>query len=92
MNNYHPVSLTSLYCKVTERLIAIHITIFLEPNYFSFNQLNRFRNALTAVNQLIETALIFILRSSRKMYVICVDSAKAFEKLPHKKVLLNVSN
>lgn len=80
MNNYRPVSLTSVSCKLLEYNIAKHIIIFLEENQLLYPHQHGFRSNLSTVTQLIETIHDFSLaiNDQRQIDVICIDFAKSF--------------
>lgn len=92
MNNYRPVSLTSICCKVMEHVIAKHIIIFLETNGLLSECQHGFRRGFSTVTQLIETIhdLSKAIDDRGQIDVICVDFEKAFDKVPHDKLLLKV--
>lgn len=92
VNNYRPVSLTSVSCKLLEHNIAKHIIIFLEENQLLYPHQHGFRSNLSTVTQLIETIHDFSLaiNDQRQIDVICIDFAKAFDKVSHNKLLFKL--
>lgn len=89
VTNYRPVSITSVCCKVLEHMIAKHIINFLEKNDLLCLFQHGFRSGLSTVTQLIETVhdLCEAIDECKQVDVVCIDFAKAFDKVPHHKLL-----
>lgn len=91
-NNYRPISLTSISCKLLEHIISKHILTFLEDNAFFYQYQHGFRRGLSTITQLIETIHDFssAIDAQEQIDVICIDFAKAFDKVPHSKLLFKL--
>lgn len=89
VTNYRLVSLTSVCCKVLEHMIAKHILNFLEKNDLLCQFQHGFRSGLSTVTQLIETVhdLCEAIDECKQVDVVCIDFAKAFDKVPHHNLL-----
>jgi hypothetical protein len=87
--NYRPISLTSLSCKILEQIVVSNIITYLDNhNFFHDNQFG-FRKGRSCETQLA----LFLLDiqkasdSETKVDAIFLDFKKAFEKVPHKKLI-----
>ena len=89
-SNYRPVSLTSVTCKVLEHIMYTNIMKhFLTNNILCDNQ-HGFRKNRSCETQLIHTIqdIASKLRSGRdQVDIILLDFAKAFDKVPHQRLL-----
>ena len=84
-SNYRPVSLTSVPCKILERIIRDNIVEFLENNdLFNINQ-HGFRAGRSCTTQLLEIMEIWtdLMEKNIPFDVIYLDFSKAFDKVPH---------
>lgn len=87
--NYRPISITSSCCKLLEHVIANYVYEFLsEHNVLSKHQ-HGFRRGLSTVTQLVTTVHEFsrVLDVSGQTDVLFLDLCKAFDKVPHGKLL-----
>lgn len=83
--NYRPVSLTSVPCKILERIIRDKLVTFLETNnLLNINQ-HGFRSGRSCVTQLIEIMEIWtdLMDKNIPFDTIYLDFSKAFDKVPH---------
>lgn len=89
IDNYRPISLTSVACKVMEHIIAKHILHHLDTNQLLYSKQHGFRSGLSTVTQLVETAhdMASILNDKQQLDVISIDFSKAFDRVPHRKLL-----
>ncbi|XP_050692945.1 uncharacterized protein LOC126983856 [Eriocheir sinensis] len=92
--NYRPVSLTSVVCKICEKLIKEQWMRFLEHNLITNNQYG-FRKGRSCVTNLLS----FYSRVTDKLqerdgWVDCIylDLMKAFDKVPHSRLLWKLEN
>jgi retron-type reverse transcriptase len=87
--NYRPVSLTSNICKIMERIIKDDIVNFLEKNQLIFNSQHGFRNKRSCLTNLLEFVehVAEELDKGEPVDVIYLDFQKAFDKVPHKRLL-----
>ena len=91
-NNYRPVSLTCILCKVMESIIRdAVIAHFKENNLFSPKQFG-FISQRSTVLQLLHVLDIWteILDEGGSFEVIYCDFMKAFDKVPHKRLVYKV--
>lgn len=89
VNNYRPISLTSISCKLLEHIIAKHIICYLENNSLLYPHQHGFRTGLSTITQLIQTIHNFAKATDTReqVDVIAIDFAKAFDKVPHNKLI-----
>ena len=91
-NNYRPISLTSQVVKILEKIIASHIHDLLSRNKFISCDQHGFKESASCVTQLLEC-----LNDWTKMYdrksstdIVYLDFAKAFDSVPHKRLILRL--
>lgn len=85
--NYRPVSLTCILCKVYEKLVRLHILQFVE-NKISKHQ-HGFVKGRSCLSNLLETydAILDILDEGAPVDVLLFDFKKAFDSVPHFRLL-----
>ena len=91
--NYRPISLTSILCKVFESFMKeLLLDHLISNNLLKLSQ-HGFLPGRSTVTNLIEylEALIQHLDHGRAVDVIYLDFAKAFDKVPHKRLLVKLS-
>jgi hypothetical protein len=87
--NYRPISLTCIYCKLMEHIITSNIMSHLDNNKILYNLQYGFRKAHYCETQLID----FIQERtksnncSKQTDLILMDFTKAFDKIPHCRLL-----
>ena len=88
--NYRPVSLTSLTSKVMEHIVYCQISRHLSINRISSPHQHGFQRGLSCETQLItviyEWALVLDVHG--QVDVVFLDFAKAFDSVPHERLLL----
>jgi hypothetical protein len=92
-SNYRPVSLTSITCKVLEHIVLSHMAKHLEANGILSPLNHGFRQGLSCETQLI-TAIndwSVSLNNYKQVDLITLDFAKAFDKVPHQRLLSKLS-
>ena len=91
---YRPVSLTSIVCKVMEKIIRKHITDHLDYNSFISNYQYGFRSGLSCVLQLLDVLEDWssYIDNGVPFDTVYLDFAKAFDTVPHKRLLDKVSS
>ena len=92
--NYRPVSLTSVTCKVMEHVIHSHIMKHLE-NYNTLSEKQHgFRKYRSCETQLLETvnSIGSFLNDRKRIDSILLDFSKAFDKVCHRKLLLKIKH
>ena len=88
--NYRPVSLTSVICKLLERLIKDHLVDFLVKNKLinpSQHGFLKARSCLTNMLCFLEDVTKWLDEGS-PVDIIYLDFKKAFDKVPHQRLLL----
>ena len=87
--NYRPVSLTCVLCKVMEKIVTNRIKIYLETNQLLHAGQHGFRSKRSCItNLMIARESWAEARSCNKdVDVIYVDFSKAFDKVPHQRLI-----
>ena len=90
--NNRPVSLTSLCCKVMEHIILSHIAKHLAVNNILIDQQHGFRQRFSCETQLISAVNDWAkcINSCSQTDVILLDFSKAFDSVPHQRLLLKL--
>ena len=88
-SNYRPISLTSVCSKVMEHIIYHTIIEYLNSNNILINNQHSFRSQHSFVTQLIDLVegLSFAMDHQRQVDVILLDFSKAFDNVPHQRLL-----
>ena len=92
--NYRLISLTSQLCKIFETLVRDQVIELLESNQITKDSQHGLRKGSSCLTNI----LIFldkVLRSVNEGYpvnVVFLDLAKAFDKVPHQKLLEKLKN
>ena len=91
--NYRPVSLTSVICKVLESIIADFIREYMESNNFFSKCQHGFRQKRSCMTQLLEVMNDFskLREENKTIDVIYLDFSKAFDTVPHKRLINKLS-
>ena len=87
--NYRPISLTCVCCKILEHIIRTSVTSYLESNRILNNAQHGFRKQRSCETQLISIVdeFTFQLDKGGQTDAIFLDFAKAFDKVPHERLL-----
>ena len=90
--NYRPVSLTCILCKVYEKFVRKHILNHVERK-ININQ-HGFVNKKSCFSNLLETvdAVIELLEAGHPVDVFYFDFCKAFDSVPHYRLLTKLEN
>ncbi len=91
--NYRPVSLTSIPCKILEGLIREKIMSHLKENNLITKHQHGFVEGKACVSNLLET-LDFVtnaVHQENQIDLIYMDFAKAFDKVPHKRLIHKIA-
>ena len=91
--NYRPVSLTSVVCKVLEKLIREHVLLHLKRNNLLTNKQYGFLDGRSTSLQLLKVLDEWTeaLDSGDIIDCIYMDYAKAFDKVPHRRLVSKLS-
>ena len=94
VDNYRPVSLTSVICKVMERLLRKPLLDHMFDNDFISDCQHGFIPGRSCTTQLLEVLDKWtdILDSGGALDVIYLDLAKAFDSVPHRRLLLKLQS
>jgi hypothetical protein len=87
--NYRPISLTCISCKILEHIICRHLMKHLEDNNILTTLNHGFRSGYSCESQLIVTMEDLLQAYDKNAQVNCaiIDFSKAFDTVPHKKLL-----
>ena len=87
--NYRPISLTSVTCKILEHIICRHLLKHLEKNKILTNLNHGFRSGYSCETQLITTINDFLQEHDKgqQVDIAILDFSKAFNTVPHDKLL-----
>jgi len=88
-NNYRPVSLTSIVCKMMERLIRDSIMTHMDNNRLLVDNQYGFRNKRSTTLQLLSVIDHWteIMDEGNSLDVLYLDFSKAFDTVPHQRLL-----
>lgn len=92
-SNYRPISLTSVPCKIMEHVIYSHIMNYMSEHQLICNSQHGFRKGYSCETQLFEfvTDLHNNFHSSHPTDAIFIDFSKAFDTVPHQRLLYKLS-
>ena len=92
--NYRPISLTCILCKVMEHIIVSNIWKHLHKHDIILHFQHGFQSGLSCESQLIETVHDWMtaLDNRTQIDAILLDFAKAFDKVPHKRLLSKLTS
>ena len=93
-SNYRPVSLTSIICKIQERIIVIHILSHLKENCLRCCQQHGFTPGKSVTTNLLEAMNVWTeaLMHNIPIDILYMDYAKAFDTVPHQRLLRQVES
>ena len=88
--NYRPVSLTCIICKVFEKIVRSSIATFVETK-ISYHQ-HGFVKGKSCLTNLLETmdSILEILDQGSPVDILYFDFKKAFDRVPHNRLLLKL--
>ncbi len=91
-NNYRPISLTSIPCKLMEHIVLHHLNETLD-NHLHYRQ-HGFRRGLSCQTQLCSTFndLAKSVNDGHTTHALVMDFKKAFDKVPHLLLLQKLQN
>ena len=92
--NYRPISLTSVTCKLLEHIIHSNIIKHLEANTILSDKQHGFRKRRGCETQLVMVVNDFAknLNNSQQMDTILLDFSKAFDKVNHRKLMIKMDH
>ena len=88
-SNYRPISLTSVASKVLEHIIHSHIMKFFDEHRILTDMQHGYRAKRSTVTQLIYTVneITKSLNDGTSVHAVILDFEKAFDKVPHQRLL-----
>ena len=91
-SNYRPVSLTSVLCKTLERIISEEMIAHLRHNSLECPQQHGFTSGKSTSTNLLEALDVWTeaLSHNLPVDVIFLDYAKAFDTVPHERLLAQI--
>ncbi|BHF66631.1 hypothetical protein SprV_0200965300 [Sparganum proliferum] len=91
--NYRPVSLTSICCKIMEKIIKQQLMKFLEQNHLLSDSQHGFRRSRSCVTNLLYCLEHWTRAVDRgdMVHAIYIDFKKAFDSAPHHRLLYKLS-
>ena len=92
--NYRPVSLTCIVCKIMESIIRDDIVNHLNRNMLIRTSQHGFMFSKSCQTNLIEylDTLTKLVEAGHSVDIIYLDFAKAFDKVPHQRLLLKLQS
>nr|VZI18958.1 unnamed protein product [Spirometra erinaceieuropaei] len=92
-NNYRPVSLTSICCKVMEQIIKRELMRFLEQNHLLCDAQHGFRRGRSCLTNLLYCLEQWTraIDEGNVVHVAYIDFKKAFDSVPHQRLLHKLS-
>ncbi|BHF64337.1 hypothetical protein SprV_0200734000 [Sparganum proliferum] len=92
-NNYRPVSLTSICCKIMEKIIKRQLMQFLEQKHLLSDSQHGFRKSRSYVTNLLYCLEHWTRAVDRgdMVHVIYIDFKTAFDSVPHRRLLYKLS-
>ena len=92
--NYRPISLTCITCKLLEHIVHSNVMGFLDSNHILTPFQHGFRQKHSCKSQLLTTLSDFTnsMKDSGQIDAILLDFSKAFDKVDHRLLLSKVNN
>jgi len=92
VENYRPISLTSQICKLFESIIRDNIVNHLEGNQLILDSQHGFRKGRSCLSNILAflEKVTSAVDSGEDVDVVFLDFAKAFDKVPHQRLLLKL--
>ena len=92
--NYRPISLTSLSCKLLEHVVHSNVMHHLDKFHILDTAQHGFRKRRSCVTQLIDTLSDYAdcLKKSEQIDAILLDFSKAFDKVDHEGLLMKLDH
>ena len=87
--NYRPISLTSVICKLMETIIRENMVTFFEENHIINSSQHGFRSKRSCLTNLLDFFhyIFDAYDESKSVDVVYLDFQKAFDKVPHERLL-----
>ncbi len=93
-SNYRPINLTSVVVKTFERIIHNELSAFLSENNLLSPSQHGFRPNHSCQTQLLEATKDWFttLHNKARVHIIFLDFSKAFDTVPHERLLIKLDN
>lgn len=93
VNNYRPISLTCILCKVLEHVICSQMWNHIDNYGIITENQHGFRNSVNTTTQLLHVThhAAEALDSKKNYHIISFDFSKAFDRVPHDLLLLKLA-
>uniref|UniRef100_A0A183SWC9 Reverse transcriptase domain-containing protein n=1 Tax=Schistocephalus solidus TaxID=70667 RepID=A0A183SWC9_SCHSO len=93
VNNYRPVSLTSICCKIMERIIKRELMQFLERHHLLSEAQHGFRRGMSGLTNLLYCLerWIRVVDEGNVVHAVYIDFKKAFDSVPHQRLLYKIN-
>ena len=93
-SNYRPISLTAVCCKVMEHILHSQVMQHLDHHNILSDSQHGFRKKRSCESQLILTIqdLASSLEDGEQIDAVLLDFSKAFDKVPHQRLLLKLQH
>ena len=93
VNNYRPISVTSVVCKLLEKIIVKHIHNYLVENKILYQFQSGFQAGDSTTNQLVEiyNTIVSNLDKGKDVRFVFCDISKAFDRVWHKGLIYKLS-
>ena len=91
--NYRPIAITSIFCRIMERIIHQQISSYLFTNSLLSSSQHGFQTGKSCISNLLETTTDWIYSADTKMPidVLYLDLTKAFDSVSHPKLIHKLS-
>lgn len=92
-SNYRPITLTSMLCRILEKLIKKHMIKHLDENELLSQHQHGFRSGKSCLSNLLEAmdSITETLDAGLPVDELFLDLAKAFDKVPHQRLIYKLS-
>ena len=92
-NNYRPISLTCISCKIMEHVLCSHLSNHLEINNILTPDQHGFRKGFSTETQLISVLDDWLSSLDKRIRtaVLLIDFSKAFDSVPHQRLILKLN-
>ena len=93
VENYRPVSLTSIVSKICEKIVRMSIVNFWTDHKVFMGEQFGFMKRRSCLSQLLDTSHSWAKarNDSRKVDVILLDFTKTFDSVPHQRLLVKLT-
>lgn len=92
VNNYRPISVTSVVCKLLEKIVVKHLHNFIIEKNILYKYQSGFQSGDSTTNQLVEiyNTIISNLDKGRDVRFVFCDISKAFDRVWHEGIIFKL--